>query len=76
MAFTESDQETLLIITPWSEVVCPPTGKEITMLLTLVLLLLIGAYLLLSLRISYATRLIDRPASRETLEGTGPADLS
>ncbi|MDN0075309.1 hypothetical protein QU481_10445 [Crenobacter sp. SG2303] len=46
------------------------------MLLTIALLLLmIGAYLLLGLLTRYTSRLIERPASRETLEGTGPADL-
>ncbi|MDN0083214.1 hypothetical protein QU487_10670 [Crenobacter sp. SG2305] len=46
------------------------------MLLTIVLLLLIiGAYLLFGLLTRYTSRLIERPAPRETLEGTGPGDL-
>jgi hypothetical protein len=46
------------------------------MLLTgLLLLLMIVIYLLLGLLTHYTERLIDRPAPRETLEGTGPADL-
>jgi hypothetical protein len=36
---------------------------------------MVGAYFLLGLLTRYTSRLIERPAPRDTLEGTGPADL-